>query len=73
MFKDVIIYYPTDEKILKQINKDIAAFHSIAAVKFMDTLNLNENQKVTLIDNIIEDLELKKTSRQKRFKSVQLK
>ena len=59
MFKQAIIYYPTDERIMKQINKDIAAFHCAAAVKYMNTLNLNDRQKVTLIDSIRQDLSAK--------------
>jgi hypothetical protein len=56
LFKDVIIYYPEDNKILKQIHKEIAAYHSLAALKYMDTLKLDNNQKIALIDSIIEDL-----------------
>ena len=56
MFKKAIIYYPTDEKILKQIDKDIAAFRCTVAVKFMDTLNLNEKQKVTVLDSLMQDI-----------------
>ena len=56
MFKQAIIYYPTDEKILKQINKDIAALHCIAAVKYMEEMKYNDRQKATLIDSLISDL-----------------
>ena len=56
MFKDAIIYYPTDSKILKQIHKEIAAYHSLAALKYMDTLKFDKNQKIELIDTILKDL-----------------
>ena len=56
MFKQAIIYYPTNEKMLTQINKDIAAFHCAAAVKYMDSLNLSVNQKATLIDSLMQDI-----------------
>jgi len=56
MFKEAIIYYPTDEKILKQINKDIAALHCVAAVKYMDTMKLDDAQKGAVIDSLISDL-----------------
>jgi len=56
MFKRAIVYYPADERILKQIAKDIAAFHCTAAVKHMDTLKLNEMQKIRLIDSLLQDI-----------------
>jgi len=56
MFKQAIIYYPADKKILKQINKDIAALHCTAAAKYMDTMKFTDDQKATIIDNIISDL-----------------
>jgi len=56
MFKQAIIYYPTDEKILKQISKDIAALHCVAAVKYMDTMKLDDKQKIAVIDSLISDL-----------------
>jgi len=56
MFKQAIIYYPADEKILRQISKDIAALHCVAAVKYMDTLKLNDNQKVSVIDSLMSDM-----------------
>jgi len=56
MFKQAIIYYPTDEKILKQISKDIAALHCVAAVKYMEKMKFNDGQKATLIDSLISDL-----------------
>ena len=40
---------------MKQINKEIAAVHSAAALKYMDTLKLNDDQKVTLIDSLTQD------------------
>ena len=56
MFKQAIIYYPTDEKVLKQISKDIAALHCVAAVKYMEKMKFNDEQKATLIDSLISDL-----------------
>lgn len=58
MFKEAVIHYPTDEKVIKQLNKDIAAFHCAVAVKYMDTLNLNIKQKVKLTDGIMQDISL---------------
>jgi len=56
MFKQAIIYYPTDEKILRQISKDIAALHCVAAVKYMDILKLDDKQKMAVIDSLISDM-----------------
>ena len=55
MFKQAIIYYPTDKKMLKQINKDIAALHCVAAVRYMDTIKLNDDQKAIVLDELISD------------------
>lgn len=60
MFKQVVIHYPKDEKALKYITKEIAAFHSAVAVKYMDSLNLNNNQKIVLIDSLLQDLTAEK-------------
>ena len=59
MFKQAIIHYPTDEKMLKFISKEIAAFHCAVAVKYMDTLQLNNDQKIVLIDSLLQDSNLK--------------
>jgi hypothetical protein len=56
MFKQAIIHYPKDDKAWRQICKEIAALHCTAAVKYMDTLNLNLDQKATLIDSLMHDL-----------------
>jgi len=56
MFKQAIIYYPEDKRILKQINKDIAALHCTAAVKYMDAMKFTDDQKATIIDSIISDV-----------------
>ena len=56
MFKQAVIYYPTDEKILKQISKDIAALHCVAAVNYMDEMKLDNAQKATIIDSLISDM-----------------
>lgn len=62
MFKQAIIYYPKDEKSLKQIRTDIAALHCVASVKYMDTLNLDTEQKILLVDSLIKDLDNKEST-----------
>ena len=57
MFTQAVIHYPADEKTMKQIRKDIAAFHCAAAVDYMGgILKLNNRQKVTLINSLAADL-----------------
>ena len=56
MYKQAIIHYPADEWAMTQIHKDIAALHCAAAVKYMDTLGLNDKQKAMLIDSLLCDL-----------------
>jgi len=57
MYKQAVIHYPSDERAMKQINKEIAALHCAAAVKYMDTLQLNCHQKVTVIDALLCDMQ----------------
>ena len=57
MFSEAIIYYPKEEKAIKQIAKDIADFHSSVAVKYMDTtLALTSKQKIILLDGLMQDI-----------------
>ena len=70
MFKQAVIYYPTDEKILKQISKDIAALHCAAAVKYMDAMKLDDAQKVTMIDSLISDMSDKQRANTLRNKTA---
>ena len=59
MFKQAIIYYPTDEKALAQIVKEIAAFRCAATVKYIESLNLNDRQIDTLFSSLAEDISAK--------------
>jgi len=45
-FKHAVIHYPKDEKVRKQIEKDIAIFHCCVALKYVDSLHLNSHQKI---------------------------
>ena len=62
MFKQAIIHYPKDPKIMQQISKDIAAFYCTAVINYMNTSNLNDEQKAMLIDSIMQDLTESKVS-----------
>lgn len=56
MFKQAIIYYPTDEKIMAQIVREIASFRCAATVKYIESLNLNDRQIETLYAGLAEDI-----------------
>jgi len=50
MYKKAIIYYPKDEKIRKQIERDIAIIHCDTALKYLDSLNFNIYQKIAVFE-----------------------
>ena len=60
MFKQGNIYYPTDEKVLNKINKDITVFHCDVIVKYMDTMKFNDAQKEVVLDSIISKATIQK-------------
>ncbi len=60
MFKEVIIHYPTDEKIMTQINKELVAFLCAAAVKYIESLQWNDRQIEMLYDSLAEDIVARK-------------
>jgi len=56
IFKQAIIHYPTDERALYAIEKEIAAFRCAAAVKYIESLNLSDRQikaLYTRLDKVI--------------------
>jgi len=57
MFKKAIIYYPKDEKIRKQIEKDIAIIHCDAALKYLDSLNFTIYQKIAVFEECLKSME----------------
>jgi len=52
MYREAIIYYPKDEKILRQIQKDVARFHCDAAIQYLDSLNFTIYQKVAVLESM---------------------
>ena len=56
MYKSAIIYYPKDEKVRRQIEKDIARFHVDTAMKYMDSLNLTLHEKRMVIQATLHDI-----------------
>jgi len=56
MYKKTIIYYPKDEKIRKQIERDIAIIHCDTALKYLDSLNFNIYQKIAVFEELLKDI-----------------
>ena len=56
MYKQAVIHFPKDERMMKQVHKEIAVLHCAAAVKYLDTLQLDCQQKVTVIDALLHDM-----------------
>jgi hypothetical protein len=56
MFKQAVIYYPTDEKALAQIYKEIASFRCAAAIRYIESLNLNDKQIDLLFVGLAEEV-----------------
>ena len=63
MFKKAIIHYPTDANILKQIDKEIAAFWCAAAIKYIESLKLNDRQIENLFCALEKEIVLRKENR----------
>lgn len=56
MFKQATIHYPTEETALRQIYKELAVFRCTAAVKYIESLNLNDRQIEVLYVVLAEDM-----------------
>lgn len=59
MFKQAVIHYPTDEKALAQISKEIAAFRCTATVKYIESLNLNDRQIDALYESLADEINVR--------------
>jgi len=62
MYKSAIIYYPTDPKILGEIQREIAVFHCAAAVKYMDNIGLDDRQKIMVVDELLNEMAARQSS-----------
>lgn len=56
MFKQAIIHYPSDEKALAQISKEIEAFRCLATVYYIESLKMNDRQIETLYAALAEEI-----------------
>ena len=56
MFKQAVIHYPTDESAIRHIHKELASFQCIAAVKYIESLNLTDRQIEVLYDSLANDI-----------------
>ena len=60
MFKEAIIYYPSDTQALARIYKELAVFYCSAAIKYVGLLNLNNRQIEALCASLEEEIATKK-------------
>lgn len=59
---NVIIYYPTTEKGKKELANRVSDVHADLIQQFIQKLNCNPNQKVQLINNIINSISIEKAA-----------
>ena len=59
---NVIIYYPTTEKSKKELANRVSGVHADLIQQFIQKLNCSSNQKVQLIDNIINSISIEKAA-----------
>lgn len=59
---NVIIYYPTTEKGNKELANRVGYVHADLIQQFIQKLNYSPNQKVQLIDNIINSISIEKAA-----------
>jgi hypothetical protein len=57
MFEKAIIHYPANEDALKQFYYEIAVCYRDAILRYIDIMPLNAGQKLTLIKEIINEVE----------------
>lgn len=51
----IVMHYPTDETAIKQLLKDLAAFHQEQALQYLTKLSLNERQFTLLVDRLTKE------------------
>lgn len=56
MFTKAIIHYPADTTAMTKIAKELAAFRTSAAIRYIQFLNLTDRQIETLFDSLAEDV-----------------
>ncbi len=56
MFSQAVIHCPGDTRALAQIRKEIAAFRCAAAIRYIESLNLNARQTEALYAGLAEDI-----------------
>jgi len=56
MFKEAIIYYPTNVEAVAQIYKELVGFRCAAVVKYVKSLKLSNDQIEALYADLEEDM-----------------
>lgn len=59
---NIIIYYPSTEKSKKELANRVSDVHADLIQQFIQKLNCNPNQKVQLINNIINSISIEKAA-----------
>jgi hypothetical protein len=62
MFKQAIIHYPSDQAAKERLFKNIAVLRCAEAVKYINSLDLNDSQLETLYASISESISEKNKS-----------
>jgi hypothetical protein len=60
MFKQAIIHYPSDQAEKERLFKNIAVLRCAEAVKYINSLDLNDSQLETLYASISDSISEKK-------------
>jgi len=55
MFKEAVIYYPTNPQALAQLHKDLVDFRRATVVRYVKSLNLNKHHIEALYASLRED------------------
>ena len=56
MFKQAIIYYPSDPKTLGEIHREIATLHCVAITNYLESLGFDDRQKGIVIYNLLKEI-----------------
>jgi hypothetical protein len=62
MYKETIIHYPSGEKDMARINKELSEFWYNAVVQYIQSLNLSDRQIEMLYKSLAEDIAAKNTA-----------
>lgn len=53
---NIIVHYPKNEQAIKALQKSVATVHAEAVASYIDKLTCPKEQKIALIDMVIESV-----------------